>query len=124
MLDNKTWGSVEHYYQGSKFKNDNPKFYDKFSIESKSSLSKNPSKAKELGENKNKRPEKVNIDKNYNKTIGNVNMYSAQEAKFSQHDDLANTLMATNKANLYYHRKGKYPIQNTNLMLIRKNMMN
>jgi|688.fasta_scaffold07224_13 predicted NAD-dependent protein-ADP-ribosyltransferase YbiA (DUF1768 family) len=124
MLDNKTWGSVEHYYQGSKFKNDNPKFYDKFSIDSKSSLSKNPSKAKELGENKNKRPEKVNIDKNYNKTIGNVNMYSAQEAKFSQHDDLANTLMATNKANLYYHRKGKYPIQNTNLMLIRKNMMN
>lgn len=122
ILDNKTWASVEHYFQGSKFKNDNPKFYEKFSMDSKSSLSKNPGKAKELGENKNKRPEKIEIDKNYNKTIGNVNMYSAQEAKFTQHEDLAKTLLATNNANLYYHRKGKYPIQNTNLMLIRKNI--
>jgi predicted NAD-dependent protein-ADP-ribosyltransferase YbiA (DUF1768 family) len=122
ILDNKTWASVEHYYQGSKFKNDNSKFYENFSMDSNSSLSKNPAKAKELGENKNKRPKKINIDENYNKTIGNVNMYTAQEAKFTQHDDLAKTLIATNRANLYYHRKGKYPIQNTNLMLIRKNL--
>lgn len=123
ILDNKTWASVEHYYQGSKFKHDNPKFYEKFSMDSKSSLSKNPKKAKELGENKNKRPGKIDVDRNYNKTIGNVNMYSAQEAKFTQHEDLSKTLLATNNANLYYHRKGKYPIQNTNLMLIRKNIM-
>lgn len=122
ILDNKTWASVEHYYQGSKFKNDNYDFYEKFSMDSKSSLSKNPFKAKELGENKNKRPGKINVDKKYNKTIGNVNMYSAQEAKFIQHDDLAKALMATNNANLYCHRKGKSPIQNTNLMLIRKNI--
>jgi len=50
-------------------------------------------------------------------------MYSAQEAKFTQHDDLAKTLLATNKANLYYHRKGNYPIQSTNLMLIRKKLL-
>lgn len=120
VLDGKMWGSVEHYYQGSKFKNDNPKFYEKFSMDSKSSLSKNPLKAKELGEKKNNRPSKIDIDKDYNKTIGNVNMYTAQEAKFTQHEDLGKTLLATNKANLYYHRKGKYPIQYTNLMLIRK----
>ena len=123
ILDGKTWGSVEHYYQGSKFKNDNPKFYEKFSMDSKSSLSKNPEKAKELGEKKNKRPGSVNVDKNYDKTIGNVNMYTAQEAKFNQHDDLTKTLLATNKANLYYHRKGKYPIQYTNLMIIRKKLL-
>ena len=123
ILDGKTWGSVEHYYQGSKFKNDNPKFYEKFSMDSKSSLSKNPEKAKELGEKKNKRPGSVNVDKNYDKTIGNVNMYTAQEAKFNQHDDLTKTLLATNKANLYYHRKGKYPIQYTNLMIIRKKLI-
>ena len=122
VLDGKTWGSVEHYYQGSKFKNDNPKFYEKFSMDSKSSLSKNPLKAKELGEKKNNRPGKIDIDKDYNKTIGNVNMYTAQEAKFTQHEDLGKTLLATNKANLYYHRKGKYPIQYTNLMLIRKKL--
>jgi predicted NAD-dependent protein-ADP-ribosyltransferase YbiA (DUF1768 family) len=119
VLDGKTWGSVEHYYQGSKFKNDNPKFYEKFSMDSKSSLSKNPLKAKELGEKKNF---KIDVDKDYNKTIGNVNMYTAQEAKFTQHEDLGKTLLATNKANLYYHRKGKYPIQYTNLMLIRKKL--
>lgn len=123
IIDGKTWGSVEHYYQGSKFKNDNPKFYEKFSMDSKSSLSKNPLKAKELGEKKNNRPGKIDVDKNYNKTIGNVNMYTAQEAKFTQHEDLGKTLLATNKANLYYHRKGKYPIQNTNLMLIRKKLL-
>lgn len=121
VLDGKTWASVEHYYQANKFKNDNPNFYDKFSMDSKSSLSKNPSKAKELGENKNKRPNNILIDKNYDKTIGNVNMYSAQEAKFTQHDDLAKALLFTNRANLYHHRKGNYPIQSTNLMLIRKN---
>jgi len=123
ILDDKMWASVEHYYQGSKFKNDNPKFYEKFSMDSKSSLSKNPLKAKEIGENKNKRPAKVNIDKNYNNKIGNINMYTAQEAKFKQHEDLANLLLATNNANLYYHRKRKYPIQYTNLMLIRKNIL-
>jgi predicted NAD-dependent protein-ADP-ribosyltransferase YbiA (DUF1768 family) len=122
ILDGKTWASVEHYYQGSKFKNKNPKFYEKFSMDSKSSLSKNPSKAKELGEKKNKRPRQIDIDEDYDKTIGNVNMYTAQEAKFTQHEDLVKTLLATNKANLYYHRKGKYPIQSTNLMLIRKNL--
>jgi predicted NAD-dependent protein-ADP-ribosyltransferase YbiA (DUF1768 family) len=120
VLDGKIWASVEHYYQGSKFKNDNPKFYEKFSMDSKSSLSKNPFKAKELGEKKNKRPRRVDVDKDYDKTIGNVNMYTAQEAKFSQHEDLAKTLLATDRANLYYHRRGKYPIQCTNLMLIRK----
>jgi len=123
VLDGKTWGSVEHYYQGTKFKNDNPEFYEKFSMDSKSSLSKNPAKAKELGEKKNKRPEQINIDKNYDKTIGNINMYAAQEAKFTQHEDLAKTLLATNKANLYYRRKGKYPVQYTNLMLIRKKLL-
>lgn len=123
VLDGKTWGSVEHYYQGSKFKNNNPKFYEKFSMDSKSSLSKNPLKAKELGEKKNKRPKHIDIDEDYDKTIGNVNMYTAQEAKFSQHEDLTETLLATNRANLYYHRKGQYPIQYTNLMLIRKNLL-
>ena len=92
-------------------------------MDSKSSLSKNPLKAKELGEKRNKRPRQINVDKDYNKTIGNVNMYTAQEAKFSQHEDLGKTLLATNKANLYYHRKGKYPIQYTNLMLIRKKLL-
>jgi predicted NAD-dependent protein-ADP-ribosyltransferase YbiA (DUF1768 family) len=120
VLDEKTWASVEHYYQGSKFKNDNPNFYDKFSMDSNSSLSNNPSKAKKIGENIDNRPAGIDVDEDYTEKKGNLNLYSAQEAKFTQHDDLAKMLLATNKANLYYRRKENYPVQNINLMIIRK----
>ena len=119
ILDGKTWASVEHYYQASKFKNDNPIFYNKFSIDSKSSLSKNPAKAKKIGEDP---PENIHIDSNYDKKRSNLDLYSAQEAKFTQNNDLAKILLETNRANLYYHRKGNYPIQCTNLMIIRKKL--
>jgi predicted NAD-dependent protein-ADP-ribosyltransferase YbiA (DUF1768 family) len=114
ILDGKTWASVEHYYQASKFKN-YPELYNKFSIDENSELSKNPYKAKQFADKYKKL-----IDVNFNPTI---ELYTAQDAKFLQHDDLSYLLICTNKANLFQQRRGNIPLQSTNLMIIRKRII-
>lgn len=114
ILDGKTWASVEHYYQASKFKN-YPELYNKFSIDENSELSKNPYRAKQFADKYIEL-----IDKNFNPKI---ELYTAQDAKFLQHDDLSYLLICTNMANLYQQRRGIIPLQATNLMIIRKRIV-
>ena len=47
--DGNTWNSSEHLYHALKFKKNNPEFYRKFSLESKSSFSESPLMAKAAG---------------------------------------------------------------------------
>ena len=125
-LDGKKWLSVEHYYQGSKFKNDNPEFYNKFSLDSGSQISKEPVLAKAAGGKTGKykgtiiRPKDVVLDKNYFESgRDKKEMFSAMKAKFTQNEDLKKMLKATKKAKLVHYVRGSPYVTFDNLMEIR-----
>lgn len=127
MLDNHTWQSVEHYYQGSKFKNNNREFYLKFSLDSRSELSSDPVLAKAAGSKSGKlnhntiiRPSRISIDPDFfNHGRSEREMENAIFAKFSQNKNLKDILLATRNAKLVHYQRGSPPEIYHHLMRVR-----
>ena len=127
MLDGHTWQSVEHYYQGSKFKNNNREFYLKFSLDSRSELSADPVLAKAAGSKSGKlnattiiRPSRITIDPDFfNHGRSDREMESAMFAKFSQNQNLKDMLLATRNAKLVHYQRGARPEVYQHMMRVR-----
>ena len=107
--DGLKWLSVEHYYQGSKFKEENWDFYYKFSLNSGGEISKSPALAKAAGGKSGKykghqiRPTWMEVDKSFFTTCRcKTEMEQAQYEKFIQNDVAKNVLKATRDAELMH----------------------
>lgn len=127
-LDGHTWQSVEHYYQGSKFKNNNREFYLKFSLDSHSNLATDPVIAKAAGGKTGKhdgalvRPKNIAIDPDFFGGRSEKEMEIAMHAKFSQNKELHDMLLATRNAKLVHYSRGSPPTIFNHLMQVRKKL--
>lgn len=126
-LDNKQWSSVEHYYQGAKYKKGHPdNVYAQFSLNSGSDLSKDPYLARIVG---SKEPHKLKttgatIDPDFYGGRNLVERDLAIQAKFEQNPGLLKLLGDTRSAKLYHFRRGNKPDEHTFLAKLRKDLCN
>jgi predicted NAD-dependent protein-ADP-ribosyltransferase YbiA (DUF1768 family) len=131
-LDNRTWNSVEHYYHANKFKKGHPKFYQEFTVESGTDISKDPVFAKAAGGKTGKfkkkdwkRPKEIVIDEDFFSSGRNQQVMEAgQRAKYSQNEVAKDVLLATKDAKLQHHVRGQPPIIFYDSMKIRKELKN
>lgn len=125
-LDNKKWASVEHYYQGSKYKKGFPDYYAKFSLDSEGDLSKDPYLAKRAGGKHphDLKPPGAVIDPDFYNGRNLEERDLAIQSKFEQNLDLLQLLSATGSATLNRFRRGNKAEESTFLVKLRKDLCN
>ena len=129
IMDGHTWFSVEHYYQGSKFRKQNRDFYLQFALDSKSEISKDAAIAKAAGSKSGilngrlYRPKAVTVDNDFfTSGRGKQVLMEGLDAKFRQNTKMKNILLGTLNARLYHFQRGEKPILFTALMHIRSKL--
>lgn len=90
-VDNKIWGTSEHYYQAHK--------YDQSNLQEYVRQAKTPEEAAKRGRKK-ELPKRTNW-----KQIKDQIMYKALVAKYTQHQSLKELLLSTGKAPIIEHTK-------------------
>ena len=126
--DGKEWLTVEHFYQASKFKNTNSEngFYDQFSLDSQSEISKNPGMAKcaggKTGKCKGKlvRPKEVVMDVDFMGDRRDETTEKAMYCKFTQNPEFRTMLLATKNAKLVHFVRASPVDVFYDLMRVRK----
>lgn len=128
--DNHRWNSVEHYYLGSQFKKGYPDFYNKFSVDSDSEISKDIALARiagsKTGKNKDNvlREKHIKVDPDFYEVGPNsrdkTERLTALIAKFTQNLDLKRILLETKRAKLVHFVRGREPDVDIELMKLRR----
>lgn len=125
QIDGKRWNSVEHYYQGSKFKKENPEYYEQFSLDHPTSKFKeDPAKAKSAGGGKAGRPQ---ADSDFFGANGRSSkeMKKAQMEKYKTNEYARKILLLTKDAKLtHYLGRGQGTVDFTETMEIRRELQN
>jgi len=126
-VDGKKWASVTHYMEGSKFRKGFPDFYEKFSLDNPSEMSKDTEIAKHVSDlkkakYKDLRPNGVKIDPDYNLGRKESEREHALKSKFTQNEDLNQLLKATNDALLQIYNRRNPPTKDRLLMKIRSEL--
>ena len=125
VLDGHKWASAEHYYQGSKFKNNNPNFYRQFAVDSGMKIANDIEMSKCAGRKTGThkgihyRERDVIRDEDFNRDDA---MQVALFAKFSQHPDLKEVLLNTLNSKIMIHRRGMPSTPAMALMRVRKQL--
>ena len=113
-MDGHQWQSVEHYHQGSRYKNSNPDLYYQFSLDSRSELGRSVEQAKKF-----KGPEP---DMEFFGKHGRELLSRAIEAKFTQNKEMRDILISTHDATLTEYKPRKPAQLSLDLMIVRKNL--
>jgi len=106
-LDGKEWYSVEHYFQGSKFKDIAPTYYASFTMDSSKPLSVSSGEVAKKAGGKKGHPLTQQQRGTWEKTKHEF-MENALFAKYSQNEDLKQLLLLTKDAVLT-HRPSRSP---------------
>lgn len=129
-LDGLTWNTVEHFYQASKFRENNRQFYQKFAMGSGSSFCLDPARAKNAGGKSGKfrgvllRPANVIIDADFFNGRNVECLRRALQAKFEQHPNLRQILILTAPAQLWHKTRGTPLSRMHSLEIVRTNFLN